>query len=172
MATGRFFPLQTLDLSPTGDPSDFNVSALPIGAQLGQVYEQDGKCYRLVQFDNGTGNVAAVVGGAAYWKSKASYIVTSDATDAEAAAVNGVAGGFLDVLTDQYYGLIQIGGDQTGVSVAAGTAVGGQLSGSTTDMQLAKTDAGTASVNVVVATALTAVSGGTSTVRWNLGALL
>lgn len=171
MATGRFFPLQSIDLSPTGDPADFNVATLPIGAQLGQCYEQDGKVYRLVKFNNGTGNVAAVVGGSAYWYSKADWTVTSDQTDAEG-SLNSVAGGFLDVLTDGYYGLIQIGGDQTGVSVAGSTAEGDQLSGSATDMQLARTAESTASVNLAVAIALTAVSGGTSTVRWIFGNLL
>jgi len=171
MATGRFFPLQTIDLSPTGDPSDFNVATLPIGAQLGQIYEQDGKCYRLVKFSNGTGSVACVVGGAALWEDKDNFLVTSDATDAEA-GVNSVAGGFVDVLTDGYYGLIQIGGDQTGVKVDAGTAIADQLSGSATDLTLVHTDDGTASINLVVAIALTAVSGGTSTVRWVLGSLI
>lgn len=172
MATGRFFPLQTLDLSPTGSVSDFNVATLPIGAQLGQIFEQDGKCYRLVKFSNGTGNVACVVGGAAYWEDKSAWLVTSDITDQEASANSG-AGGFVDVLTDGYYGLIQIGGDQTGVKVDAGTGIGEQLTAAgSTDMELVSVAVGTAAANLPVAIALTAADAGTATVRWILGNLI
>lgn len=171
MATGRFFPLQTLDLSPTGSVSDFNVASLPIGAQLGQIFEQDGKCYRLIKFNNGAGNVAAIVGGAAYWKDKATWVVTSDLTDQEASA-NSVAGGFVDVLTDGYYGLIQIGGDQS-VMADAGTLVGELLSGGgSTDMELVSTNVGTASVNLPVAIALDTVAAGFVDARWILGNLI
>lgn len=169
--TGRFFPVQGIDLGYTGAVATFNQAALPVMNTLGCALEQNAKAYRLVLHDKGSGSVATVAGGSAYWKTRGSFIVTMDATDQEYGN-NCVAGGYLGVVTDQYYCFIQIGGRQTGVSVAAGTGVGGQLSGSATDGQLAKTDAGTASVNLTVAIAVTAVSSSTSTVEWLIGALL
>lgn len=138
--TGRFFPTHGHHLGPTGAFSTFNESTLnnggagPFAGHLGQVVEDNGKVYRLVQFDNGVGNVASVAGGAAHWKTRASFIVTSDQTDAQA-TVNGIAGGFLGVVTDQYYCYVQIGGVQA-VVVDTTCAAGAVLTGTTTDLTL------------------------------------
>ncbi len=169
--TGQFFPVETIDFGAGGTPDSFNEATLPVMDVLGVVTQYNGKAYRLVQHDKGTGSVATVAGGSAYWKTKASFIVTMDETDAEF-SLNSVAGGYLRVVTDQYYCFIQIGGRQTLVTVAAGTAIGDMLSGSATDGVLAKTAVSTASVNLCVAIAVTAVSSSTSTVEWLIGATL
>jgi hypothetical protein len=166
---GRTVLLNGVDLGPTGLVSSFNESALPKGGQLGQIYEADGKFYRLVQFDNGDA-VASAAGNAAYWKTKSSYIVTSDESASEGANASGenaVAGGFLGVLTDQYYGFIQMGGDQASVYVDNAVA-GSMLSGGTTDGQLVETTAGTTGgpVNKLVAIALGTDDTNRVTVRW------
>lgn len=170
-STGQFFPVETIDFGPTGSPDTFNELNLPVMDNIGWVTQYNGKAYRLVQHDKGSGSVATVAGGSAYWKTKASYIVTMDATDAEF-GLNSVAGGYLRVVTDQYYCFIQIGGRQTGVSVDASTSIGRCLSGGATDGQLVSTAVSTAAVNLPVAIAVTAASGGTATVEWLIGATL
>jgi hypothetical protein len=164
-----------VSLAPNTSPETLNVTALDHPGDLGKVFELNGKMYRVVQHDKGSGSVATVAGGSAYWKTydpaSGSFVVTMDQTDS-LYINNGVAGGYLGVVTDQNYCCIQVGGRQTGVSVAAATAIGDQLSGSATDGQLAKTATGTASVNLIVAIAETAVAAGVSTVRWIIGGTL
>ena len=132
MATtvGRFFPYQSIHLGATGSVSTFNEASLsnsgigPFLGQLGMIMEQDGKVYRLVQFDNGSA-VAAAANQLAYWKTRASNIVTSDESAGEALRT-GAAGLFLMALTDLYYGFVQIGGPCTFVtdqSVDIGDAI-------------------------------------------------
>ncbi len=178
MATysGRFFPVLGVNLGSAGTFAAFNEATLNISGpspwlgQLGQVFEENGKCYRLVQFDNGTGNVASVDGGAAHWKTRASNIVTSDYTDAEA-PLNGVAGAFLGVITDQYYCFVQMGGVQAVVvdtTCAAGTA----LIATTTDLTLVATTTNTKGNQLIYG-----ISYGTNTTTsanmyWNLGFML
>ncbi len=181
MAQGRFFPVQTMHLG-SGTIATLNAAQLgndgsvaggdfgPFFGQLGQVIEDNGKCYRLVQFDNGTGNVASVAGGAAHWKTRASFIVTSDQTDAQA-GVNSVAGGFLNVVTDQYYCFIQIGGVQAVVVDTTETA-GTALTATTTDLTLVATTTNTLGNQLIVG-----ISYGTNTTTsanmyWLLGNLL
>lgn len=174
--TGRFFPVQSIHLGVNGDIENFNIQTLndsgsgPWSGQLGQVVEQNGKCYRLVQFDNGTGNVAAVIGGAAHWKTRASFIVTSDQTDAQA-SLNSVAGAFTVVATDLYYTYIQMGGVQavvTDTTAATGTA----LIATTTDLTLVATTTNTKGNQLIYA-----ISYGTNTTTsanayWVFGNLL
>ncbi len=189
---GRTFLVQHLHLGPSGDVKTATFSALsgtveggasgPCLGNLGQVFEVNGKFYRLVKFDNGTGNVAAIDGGIVYWKEKSTYTVTTDASDAEGLA-NGVAGGTHVAVTDAYYFFIQIGGDQAAVQVAASTVNGDKLSGhASTDLILTRTAAATACVDNCVAVALTtrgttttdvgASLANSSKVRWILGMLL
>ena len=118
---GRFFPVQSIHLGSVGTFAGFNEQYCPLltagftantaNGQLGMIVEDSGKAYRLVQFDNGSGDVASVAGYNAFWKTRASFVVTMDETDSEA-GVNGVAGGFLAAITDQYYCFIQVGGVQ------------------------------------------------------------
>lgn len=133
---GRFFPVIGLHLGATGAFSTFNESTLsnsgigPFLGQLGMVIEADNKVYRLVKFDNGAA-VASAAGTPAYWSDRSSYVVTSDASASES-GINGVAGGFLGVVTDLYYCFIQIGGLQS--IVTDGNAVPGSACiGSATD---------------------------------------
>lgn len=170
MATSRYFPILGTDFGSGSSYTSYNLSALPPNQVLGSVVEStSGKVYRLVQFDNGSGNVAAAAGAAAYWKTKASYIVTSDITD-EQMGGNSFAGIFTEVATDQYYTWIQIGGIATGVSVDSGTATGDVLTaGGSTDGQLVSTNDGTAPVGIPVGVAMSNVSSGTATVSLILG---
>lgn len=191
MPVGRSFLVQHIHLGKTGDVKTATFDALggtvtsgagPWQGQLGQVFEQDNKFFRLVKFDNGAGDVAAIDGGIVYWKDKANWTVTTDASDSEGLA-NGVAGGTHVAVTDGYYFFIQVGGDQAAVQVAASTVNGDKLSGhATTDNILTRTAAGTAAVDNVVAVALT-TRGSTTTdvgaslansskVRWIVGMLL
>jgi hypothetical protein len=173
---GRFFPVQHQHLGPTGAFATFNESTLNNGGagpwlgQLGQVIEDSGKCYRLVQFDNGTGNVAAVAGGAAHWKTRASFIVSSDQTDAEA-SLNSVAGAFLLAVTDLYYCWVQIGGVQavvTDTTAAAGTA----LIATTTDLTLVATTTNTKGNQLIYAISYGTNSTTSANAYWLLGNLL
>jgi len=138
---GRYFPVQHQHLGATGSFTTFSETTLNNGGagpwlgQLGQVIEDSGNLYRLVKFDSGSGVVASVAGGVAHWKTRASFIVTSDQTDAQA-SLNGVAGAFLAAaITTLNYCYIQIGGLQalvTNTTASAGTA----LTGTTTDQTL------------------------------------
>lgn len=172
MATSRYFPILGTDFGSGSSYTSYNLAALPPNQVLGSVVEAaSGKVYRLVQFDNGSGNVAAVAGGAAYWKTKASFIVTSDITD-EQMGGNSCAGIFTEVVTDQYYTWIQIGGSVS-AKCDAGTGVGDVLTaGGSTDMELGSTNAGTAPVGVPVGVCSVAVSGGFATIQLILGNLL
>ena len=177
-ATGRFFPVVGVHLGAAGSFADFNESTLnnggsgPFLGQLGQVFEENGKVYRLVQFDNGTGNVASVAGGAAVWKTRASFIVSSDGTDSEA-ALNCIAGAFLRVVTDQYYCFVQIGGLQavvTDTTQAAGTAL--IAPATTTDQTLVATTTNTKGNQLIYAISYGTVTTTSVNVYWVLGNLL
>jgi hypothetical protein len=168
-STGRFFPVQTVWLGRTGSLATFNEPSLQFPGQLGAIVEDAGKVYRLVQFDNGSGNVASIAGGVVHWKTRASSIVTSDQTDAEA-GINSVAGATLGVITDQYYCYVQIGGLQsvkTATVSAGGVAVGGA-----TDNTFAITAMSTAPIGLPYAVAYGSDSGGFASFYWTLGALL
>lgn len=156
MAVGRTFQVMGLHLGQTGTVDGYNESSLPYPGQLGQVFEKDVKFYRLAKFDNGTGNVASVAGGAAHWKARADYTVTSDQTDAES-SLNGVAGAFLGVVTDGYYCFVQMGGVQalvTDTTCAAGSA----LIATTTDLTMVATTTNTKGNQLIYA-----ISTGTNT---------
>jgi len=143
MATGRFFPVQIMHLGSVGTIAGFNEATLPFAGQLGMVIEVGNKCYRLVKFDNGTGNVASAANGVAHWKDRSTFTVTSDYTDAES-TINGVAGVFLGVVTDGSYCFVQIGGLAS--FTTGGSVVKGDLCiGTSTDL----TSATQAAVNTL-----------------------
>jgi hypothetical protein len=154
-------------------PATLNIATLPSPQDLGKVFEVGGQQFRIVQFV--ANSVAGVVGSAAYWYAYDPAAGTYQVTMAHGSSLYGsgvVAGGLLVIPTDQNYICVQVGGRQALVTVDASTAIGGQMSGSATDGVLAHTAAGTASVNPIAAIAETAVSTGTSTVRWVIGATL
>lgn len=79
------------------------------GYSLGLYREEDGRGYRYVQFDNGAGNVAAVVGNLCYQSTTGAdlYKVTMDVSDSDRNAVMGV---FVSIIPDLGYGWIQTKG--------------------------------------------------------------
>lgn len=167
---GRTLGVGTVNLAPASSIATLNVAQLANPADLGKIFEAEGKFYRIVKFDNGSA-VASAAGNAAYWSDYDDYVVTSDYSES-LGEPNNCAGGFLGVVTDGYYCAIQIGGLQTLVNVESSAAAGDQLSVSSTDGRLAKTASGTAAVNQAVAICLTAESSNTATVRWLTGALI
>jgi len=170
---GKFFPIQTVYLGRTGAFATYNEPSLQLPGQIGGIVEDSGKAYRLVKFDNGTGNVASIAGGAVYWKDRAAGTVTADQSDSQA-GVNGVAGVSLGVVTDLYYCYVQVGGLSV-TKVAAATAVGDILGGSATDTEFGKTAAGTASAGIPYGVAYSAVGtpvAGFSNVYLQLGSFL
>jgi len=141
MASGKFFPAAGFDLGVATSYATFNQATLPRPGMLGQINEDGGICYRLVQFDNGVGNVAAAAGAAAYWKTRASSIVTSDESDGEG-LLHGYAGFFLLVVTDQNYCFVQVGGPITNLITDGNVAKGGALILTTTDGTITSQAAG------------------------------
>ena len=89
------------------------------------------KVYRYHKFDNGSGNVAAVVGNAVYFK-QAQDIVTSDITDADASPHMVVAGVLVSAPADGQFCWIQVRGpvtlNQAVGSYAAGKGAKGHAS--------------------------------------------
>jgi len=146
--------VQQIPASGPGYANDATAKAV-----LGSLYRENGKVWRYVQFDNGTGDVAAVAGGAAVWKTLAptsgSFIVSSDYTDA--IGKNLVAGILGCVVTDQYYTWIQVGGIVSALldfSALTGDPVAAAVAGckclySTTDLKLRLIEAATDPTAVV-----------------------
>ncbi len=89
--------------------------------------EEDGKVYRFVKFDNGSGNVASVAGNLAYWTATTGQ-VTSDESDSSVPA-----GIFQAVIADASYGWIQTSGPATVNNEGTDIALGAQIIASTTD---------------------------------------
>lgn len=172
MATGRLFPVQTVHIGQTSNYATMNVSALAYAGQLGMVFEDGGKAFRIVQLTTGTAAVASIAGGVVYWSDRANFKVSTDQTDSEA-NINGVAGAtLLAGVTDLNYCVIQIGGLQS-CKVAALTAAGDNMIGSTTDGTFGRVAVGAATVqSVIFAIAWSAVSSNFSNVYWQLGTLL
>ena len=87
---------------------------------LGDMRFEDGKWYKYVLFNNGTGDVAAAANQMAYYHGDDGMDdneVTSDYTDGIVAA-----GLFQAVLTEAYYGWIQVAGYATlALAIAAST---------------------------------------------------
>lgn len=134
---------------------------------LGTIVEYKGNKWMYVKFDNGTGNVAAVAHGVAYWKSldplTETFTVTSDETDSHA-GLNGVAGIFGCAITDGYYGWIQISGVATCL-VAASTVAGDRMIGYATDLTFNRIATGGAATDNIYGVAINAIdSNGTSEV--------
>src|SRR5258706_8648413 len=93
MPGGRFS--QTLYTGPFQNVEAMNSTALYKPGELGSHIEQaNGKAYQLIQVDSGaTASTAgaALAGQLAFWKNKASYIVTTDKIQAEGATL--ISGG-------------------------------------------------------------------------------
>lgn len=94
---------------------------------LGDHYEdKDGKVYKFIKYDSGTGSVAAVAGNFAYYYlagGTQDNIVTSDLSD----SVNVGAGVLQAVIGDGEYGWIQIAGRATLTTALTAGADGNAL---------------------------------------------
>lgn len=179
--TGRFFPVQTLHLGRTGTVAGYNESDVVMGplgfstpdGQLGMVLESAGNVYRKVQKAN-TVDVATVAGSAAMWKDYANMKVTSKASESQA-GVNGVAGGFLGVITNNNYCFIQIGGLQSVTTDGAdgGAAAGDMIIGLATDVTMTHKDISAENLQVIpFGIAWAAEAAGATLIRWLIGNLL
>jgi hypothetical protein len=179
--TGRFFPVQTVHLGRGGTFANYNESDVVMGplgfstpdAQLGMCVENAGNVYRKVQKAN-TVDVATVAGSAAVWKDYANMKVSSKASESQA-GVNGVAGGFLGVITNNNYCFIQIGGLQTVTTDGAdgGAAAGDMMIGLATDVTMTHKDVGSENLQQIpFGVAWAAESAGTTLIRWLIGNLL
>lgn len=122
------------------DPTvGFASATLTPPVKLGQVFDDpQGNWYRCVKFNNGAGNVAGLLGGVVYYMTNlpnhATPIVTSDQSDG--LGLNSGAGILIGVVpADLDICIIQICGIAL-VKVAASTAEGDSLIGSTTDLVL------------------------------------
>ena len=110
-------------------------------APLGSKIVWKGNVYRYVKFDNGAGNVAAVAGGAAYWKTLTPaattpvWTVTSDASDS-AYLAQGFAGLFVNIPTDLNFCYVQIAGIATIYAGLTNAAGAGYFGSSIQDNQL------------------------------------
>lgn len=144
-AGGVFGTINTPEVR-SGGPANNNDSTakMPIGATM----TWNGARYRYVKFSSGTGTVAAIVGGPAYAKTlsvatatvQPVFTVAADQTDSVFSKTP--VGVFISILTDTYFGFIQIGGDAT-VKVL-GAVAGDLLTGGTTDNQFEKISEGSA----------------------------
>ena len=82
---------------------------------IGTYREEDGKGYRYVSSEGGTGAVATVAGYLAYFTGT-TYDVTMDVSDSDR---NLVAGVYLSVIADEGYGWIQTFGPHSAVKTNA-----------------------------------------------------
>jgi len=129
-------PNQVAEFPQSGPAYANDASAINVP---GRIIQYKGKLYRYVKFDNGAGDVDAVAGGVAHWKTldpdTGSFVVTSDYDDS-IGGKNSVAGVFeVAGVTHGYYTWIVVGGVQH-TKVAAATVAGDRLIAGTTDMQL------------------------------------
>lgn len=97
------------------------------GFGLGDNYtDHTGRIYKFVEFDNGTGNVAAVAGNVCYYVSETgaeTFTVTSDLSDSD----NVGAGMFMSVPADGEYCWIQVAGPATLTTALTAGADGNAL---------------------------------------------
>lgn len=134
---------QTLYIGAGSNIEALNSSTLYKPGELGsQIQTPNGKGYQLIQVDSGaTASTGAAhvpqCGDLAFWKSKASYIVTNDRVQAQGGVTNSrnmVAGVFCSVsggaagtasITPGYYGVIQQRGQHVGVLTSSATLASG-----------------------------------------------
>ncbi len=116
------------------------------GFGLGDLYAaQDGRIYKFVLFNNGSGNVAAVAGNVCYYLAETgaeTWTVTSDLSDSSYVG----AGVFQSVPADGEYCWVQVKGPATITTALTAGADGNALTAvgstdGTLDVSLAVTDA-------------------------------
>ncbi len=119
-------------LGKTGTFADFNESSLYYAGALGQRVTEVNKDYQLVRLDSGATASAdsgvVATGDLAFWKDKATYLVTNEIAQALGAEDaqqdqkrNFVAGVFLSAITAANYCWIQQGGRASVLAASGGT---------------------------------------------------
>jgi hypothetical protein len=186
MARGRS-NIQTVSLGAVGNFGTMLEAVSndgPWEGQLGMEVQVDNKTWKLVKLDYDIAAIDGLDGGLAYWEDQDAFVISFDASGAEAGA-NSLAGGVhqaIDVsaLTEDQYMWIQVGGEQAAVVVAASAVAGDQGTGhASTDNVLTRTAAGTAAPDRHAAIILStrgsttsdegAAVANSSRVRWLLG---
>ncbi len=142
-----FVQISPAQLTTTGD-------ATPV-VPVGTLCHQNGNTYRYIYFDNGDGNVAAAAGLEVFMYDVTTWTVTTDYSYA-GSKINLVCGILLSVLTDTYYGWMQIGGYHSAVLANGdGDIVAGDLLiAGAADTGVNRMTAGTAATNRVVGVAV------------------
>lgn len=154
MPSGRID--QTMYVGAQGGIELLNATTLYKPGELGSQIQVGAKAYQLIQLDSGCTAASPaglpVCGSVAFWKSRASYIVTNDKVQAEGAnqntatvsantianAVNSIAGVFCQTatganvagtasLTPGSFGVVQQRGPHVGVLTSSGSAVNGDI---------------------------------------------
>lgn len=167
---------QTLYLGPYANVEAINTATLYKPGELGsQIQTRNGKAYQLIQLDSGatasTGAGLPLCGHTAFWKNRATYLVTNDKAQAETTAGdsrNSLAGIFNSLtsgaagttsLTPGNYGVIQQRGTHVGLLTnGSAAAAGGSLVA-----VAAGTSATAAVVTVAAGTSPTCVVAGIAT---------
>jgi len=140
---------------PNGARQALGTALYTIDATTGSVLK-----WRYVRLNSTT--TATLVVGPVYYKDNTRGIVTIQSTES-LMALNGIAGLLVNVnATNGNFVFILTHGHYGGVAVPAGTAVGDSIYGAAGAQQVGKTSANTATPNVALALAETAVASGVS----------
>lgn len=179
--SGRYFPVEIMHFGQTGRVATFNESVLNNGGagpwlgNLGQIIEDGGALYRLVQFNSGNSAIAAAAGQPAYWYTRASSIATSQYNSTGSGDTlpnsNAVAGAWLQAQTTLYYAFVQMGGLQN-VGCTTNAAVGTTISGTASNTQFVATAMGVACVGIPVGVTWVAGSSNVIGMYWNVGSMI
>ena len=112
------------------DPATINEAAVRPDLFLGGIYYYGGKAYKYVQFKDA---VAYLAGHVCLWANAQGTAVTNDKTGGSAViATTPVAGVAPRVMTEDYYGFIQVGGVAT-IQTDGSVTVGKPLVSHTVD---------------------------------------
>lgn len=123
---------QTIYIGPHASIEQMNDAALYKPGELGGHFRSvDNKEYQLVQLDSGATAATSVgvvaAGQLAYWKDRASYLVTNDSAQALGGQAansnfrNFVAGMFTAAVTANYFGVVQQRGTGNVKAASGGT---------------------------------------------------
>lgn len=174
MPSGRID--QTMYVAGGSSIEALNVSTLYKPGELGSQIQLGGKAYQLVQLDSGatsaTNGGTPVCGHVAFWKNRASYLVTNDKAQAEGGNSTSACGVFVSLTsgaagtaaaTAGNYCVIQQRGTHVGVLTQGSAAAAGQLlcataTATSTAANVTAVAAGTAPTSNVVGMATAATS--------------
>jgi len=155
----------------TGDPDTVDVAALYMPGELGQTLSRNDRAYQLVQCDTGatasTGVGVVAATQLAFWKDRATYLVTNDLPQS---VRNQVAGIFRTAVTAGRFCFILKAGRNISVLAASGTYVDGEsaIPNSGTAADMTREAAGTAPTYVKIGDVRGARAGGVVPVDVNL----